>query len=519
MCRTTRFECPNVGITPPPSYAKCLCVSRLFVVSILIICLATRVVAQDEQIVRTKDPVLFEEYSVTPGGSFTYRNPDRIRSVDGSNAAEPAGVYVKTTRAGELAALLGDRVNLIDTLHVEGPINGEDFNIIWQSSFYGHLKVIDLGKASIEDGIIPDYALFHIDVQVDWDTLIIDTIWLEKLILPYNTEEIGRSAFAYATSLIEIQFPESLKKIGTSSFTDCIRLATDPFVLPPNLEFLGYQAFYQCRSLAGEVILPPTMQVIDGAAFYRTQITKINIPDKVEYLGDFAFYGTNLKEIDLPDDCWLDTRGAQFYANYELERVHLPENCRQIPDDIFLYCTNLKEVNLPDCTTHIRTHAFGQCTSLACFSSLVLPDGLLALGDRALLEVPIREIVLPSTLSYIGAEMFGYGSKIERIYCKADQVPECHDWELRPGESPFYGVRKDIEVYIPTGTKDDYASSFGWDYFTNFIETDSFPSLGIGDVRADSIQDAATYDLYGRKITQPVSGNIYISGGRKFICR
>lgn len=431
---------------------------------------------------------------------------------------EPIGISIKTTQPGELATLLGEDIQKIDVLHVEGLINDKDFETIWDATFNGHLKVVDLGNAYIENGIIPDYALFHIDDQVDWDSGMISIGYLEKLILPCNTTEIGRHAFAYATHLTEIKFPETLKKIGTSSFTDCISLSTDPFVLPKNLECIGYQAFYQCRSLAGEVVLPETLNIIDGAAFYMTEINKIDIPEGVEYLGDFAFYGCNLKEIDIPDNCHLDTRGCQLYGNYDLEYAHIPEKCKQIPEDIFLYCTNLKYVNIPDCTTHILDGAFEQCRSLDCFSSLILPEGLQALGTRAFNGVPVMDITFPASLSYIGAEIFDYYSQIKRIYCKASIPPECHDWDLRPGASPFYGVNKDIEVYVPIGSKTEYKSSFGWNHFTNFIETDNFPTSGYNNTYIDNnTPDNYTYDIRGYKVKSPIPGNIYIRHGKKFI--
>lgn len=361
--------------------------------------------------------------------------------------------------------------------------------------------------------------MFHTDEQVDWDSGIITTTWLEKLILPCNTVEIGQSAFAYSIHLTEIQFNESLKKIGKASFTYCNRLATDPFILPPNLEFLGYQAFYGCHSLAGEVILPQSLKIIDGAAFYHTEISRIEIPETVEYLGDFAFYGCNLKEIDLPDNCHLDTRGCQFWGNFELERVHLPANCTQIPEFIFESCIKLNEVNLPDGITHIWECAFDQCISLNSFSTLILPEGLHAIGANAFSSNPIKEIHFPSSIFHIGSSAFYDCRDITRIYCKAQTAPECEPDEA--GRSPFDGVNHNIDVYVPIGTKNDYMSSFGWNYLTNFIETQDFPHSGIEDVLTDDARRDIPmyYDINGRKVESRIPGNIYICNGKKVLCK
>lgn len=56
---------------------------------------------------------------------------------------------------------------------------------------------------------------------------------------------------------------------------------------------------------------------------------------------------------------------------------------------------------------------------------------------------------------------------------------------------------------------------------TNFIETDNFPSAGIGCVTMNGKEqyDYHTYDLSGRKVEAPAPGNIYISNGKKILIR
>lgn len=485
----------------------------------LILCISATATAQDDIPTRSLPPLLLSdcEEMVKPYAQ------DRTASFNcilhnNASVSESIEIYVKTACAGQLADLLGNNWMQVETLHVEGPINSEDFSSLWSCAFEGNLKVLDLGGASVEDGIIPDYALFHTDEQVDWVTGIIYTIGLQKLILPGNTVEIGRHAFAYATRLTEIQFPETLERIGVASFTNCTRLATDPFVLPPNLDVLGYQAFYECFSLAGEVILPSKLRIIDGCVFYHNPIKKINIPETVEYLGDFAFYGTKLEEIYLPDNCYLDSRGAQFYGCYELKKAHLPSVCEIIPDDLFCYCTNLEEVNMPGGVTHIGMNAFDMCTSLNSFSTLVFHEGLLDIGRQAFTQVPIKELHLPSTVNYLGSEAFYFCSDLERIYCQAVNPPECEIWNLSPDRGPFYGIPSDIKVFIPVNTKIEYSAAFGWDYFTNFIETDDFPFAGIENITTDSTwYHNNIFDIYGRPVLNPVPGSLYICDGKKFI--
>ncbi len=46
-------------------------------------------------------------------------------------------------------------------------MNDDDFSTLWESSFNGRLKIINLENATVENGIIPEEALFHKDEQVN----------------------------------------------------------------------------------------------------------------------------------------------------------------------------------------------------------------------------------------------------------------------------------------------------------------------------------------------------------------
>lgn len=152
--------------------------NRLFANIAVMLCVTASVIAQDEMPYMDVQPMLLQSrpasFQSADNAAATLHYKCRQRTE--SNDAEPLEISVKTSRGGELAELLGDNINLIDALHVEGPINDADFNTLWSSSFNGKLKVIDLGKASVENNIIPDNAFFHTDEQVDWGTLQISTI-------------------------------------------------------------------------------------------------------------------------------------------------------------------------------------------------------------------------------------------------------------------------------------------------------------------------------------------------------
>ena len=68
------------------------------------------------------------------------------------------------SKYGELEQVLGDKWDKIDSLVVHGPINKDDFKIMWKCSFEGKLTVLNLEDTQIEGRKIPDCALFNYEV-------------------------------------------------------------------------------------------------------------------------------------------------------------------------------------------------------------------------------------------------------------------------------------------------------------------------------------------------------------------
>ncbi len=478
-----------------------------------LLCITFNVYAHEETAPRTVCPALLQGLDINGDKNIA---PITMRQRIKSQEAESSSISVTTTRAGELDELLGDKVTQISELSVAGPINAEDFNTMWNSTFHGHLKVIDLGNASVENGIIPDHALFHIDEQMDWSTLTVTTIWLEKLVLPDNITEIGDFAFAYAISLTDVNFPSALRYIGKSAFTDCILLTSDKLQFGEQLEKLDAQAFYQCKGLIGSIRLPESLKWIDQAAFYVCKITKINIPKSLEYLGCDAFHGSRFTTAILPDDCYLCPHGGQFYNNWELTEVHLPNNMEFVPESVVQCCISLNKVNVPAKAVVIGEFAFDQTK----IEEIEIPESVVAIKQDAFQSChKLHTIVLPSSLSELGDNVFNLCSSLRSIYCKGEEPPICTEG-IYGDKNPFSSLNTSLPVYIPIGTRDKYLSAPGWSYFTNFIETDDFPSAGIDDVLTDKQkQDTNVYDLYGRRVEILVLGNIYIQHGRKFICK
>lgn len=443
-------------------------------------------------------------------------NPRKILQNDTEDCLE-----IHTSSPGQLESLLDKHINTVDSLVIHGPIDSTDLYTMWKASFYGKLKAINLENSDIAGERIPDMAFWHQEEQLEPGGEYIDCINLRRIILPDNIKEIGENAFSYAINLEYINLPSSLRTIGEAAFSDCISLKTDPLIIPEGVEKISDYLFSNCEALKGTIVLPSTIREIGDGAFFQSKITSINFPENLRKIGDGAFYACRLKEVQLPESCQDLYSSMIFQLNLELETMRLPEGMEYIPFSFANACLKLSSVNIPSSVKYLDDYAFWQCRSL---KYLELPPTLESIGADSLWYLDsLEEITFPSTLKFIGAESCMYWANIKQIYCMATEPPLCEYSERNPDYSPFgkfgstFDMRtpQDTPVYVPLGSSEKYRIAWGWDYFTNFIETDF---SGIPECfEENENNNAVIYDLLGQKISDPLPGHLYIQNGKKIV--
>lgn len=433
---------------------------------------------------------------------------------------------VTVTVPGTLSDIIGSNINDIDSIVIKGTINDRDFNALWSATFNGNLSVINLEGAAVENDIIPSRAFWHQDEQLQDDGTIY-VISLRKIILPNQIKTIGDFAFSYAIHLESINIPSKLQNLGIYCFSDCMSLATNPMQLPEGLMDIPAMCFMNCESL-DEIKLPTTIKHIGEGAFYRSKIKRINFPDGLLSIGNAAFYSSDLEEVLLPASC-LDFSGThQFALNHRLKKINLPYGVNAIPNCFVYNDINLLEFDIPSTIDIIGADALSACMAL---SEISLSEGLKEIESNAFWYCSaLKNLVFPSSLTYLGGASCQYLQSLEAIYCSALTPPICDEDPSNKGRNHTFGpisgqpghlcTPNNIPVYVPVGTSHLYASAYGWNYFTNFIETDDFPSSGTDSVIIDGKEDNGNYyDLLGRKVENPTSGNIYICNGKKILIK
>ena len=422
------------------------------------------------------------------------------------------------SKYGELEQVLGEKWDKIDSLIVHGPINEADFTTMWKCSFEGKLTVLNLEHAQVENNKIPTRALFKVDRQVIDDPRAYQGVVylpLRHIILPEGIQEIGDFAFS-RMKLEQINLPKSLRKLGRFSFSSCHWLSTDPLIIPDGITSIPPQCFINCQCFK-KLVLPSTLKTIEGAAFYNTRVEEANFPEGLEYIKGLAFEGSDLKKAILPSTL-KDLSEFTFSMCPKLQEIKIPEGVTKIPLGFASWCHLLEEVNIPKSVTVIEVDAFGSDVKL---KPIDLPEGLKRIEQDALWYCAIDSIVFPASLEYLGGGSCANWKYIKKIYSLAPIPPYCAEDMDNPGDGPFHGYTpNDVPLYVPIGSGEKYRQAFGWNYFTNIIETDKFPT-GIVSPKMGNNELCKVYGRDGKlvietpqKLSVPIHYVVYAVNGQ-----
>ncbi len=272
--------------------------------------------------------------------------------------------------------------------------------------------------------------------------------------LPAYLETIGANAFAYCIALEEIKIPDGVKVIKSNAFLSCIKLSNVEF--PAGVTKISSGVL--CQTAISEFNIGKMVTAIESAAFNRTNLKSVVIPDSVEYIGDQAFaeckqlltvtMPDNLKYIGsdvfmsspIYDNCQNDfvTVRGNILIGYKgsAKEITIPENVKFIAGGVFLNNKEIVSVIIPDGidilgmdlfsnsdvqrvylgngVKRIPENTFFRCEKL---SELVLSDGTECIASGAICFCSsLQKFNLPSTLKEIESNAIdGMFSQIEEI--------------------------------------------------------------------------------------------------------
>eukprot|EP00980_Cylindrotheca_fusiformis_P004539 scaffold965_cov93-Cylindrotheca_fusiformis.AAC.3 len=200
---------------------------------------------------------------------------------------------------------------------------------------------------------------------------------------------IAPQAFEHCKTLVQVQLPETLTKIGEAAFCSC-----------PNLKRIQF--------------LSPDASLIEiSSSNDNMEDGLITFPEKLGQIDDFAFaLCRSLRKVIVSSVSTKLGIGA-FQECNNLISVQLPEGLQVIEESLFSDCESLTIVNIPSSVIKIGDQAFSCCRSLASFD---LPHGLLEIGTESFQECQsIGSLHIPSTVVSIGQLAFSGCKRLKYI--------------------------------------------------------------------------------------------------------
>ena len=120
---------------------------------------------------------------------------------------------------------------------------------------------------------------------------------LTSVVLPESVKKVGKSTFEQCQSLESIDLSGVTELDTENLFTNCFSLKS--VILPDNLTEIGPYMFSNCKSLVS-LTIPQSVTVIGENAFSKCAIETIVLPQNLTEIGTKAFYISDLKEIFIP---------------------------------------------------------------------------------------------------------------------------------------------------------------------------------------------------------------------------
>ena len=167
---------------------------------------------------------------------------------------------------------------------------------------------------------------------------------------------------------------------------------------------IGYAAFL--RSGLTRINLPESLTSIGGSAFASSGLTSINLPESLTSIGSSAFEDCDgLTEIIIPKNVTYGYCSFQDCDN--LKTVSFQNGMEEMPACILSGSASVTSVNIPESVTIIGGSAFSR-TGL---TSIDLPDSITSIGGSAFARSGLTSIDLPESLTSIGSSAFAEDSQ------------------------------------------------------------------------------------------------------------
>ena len=319
---------------------------------------------------------------------------------------------------------------------------------------------------------------------------------LKDFEMPASLESIGDMAFFECLSLTKIELPDNLQSLGTNAFYRCENL--ESVSIGKNLNGMGMTPFCECYKLTNVTIDEANLGyvAIDNVVYARqgTQaadgmvllwgaggLQSVTIPDGVSVISDYAFSECKeLASVEIPNSV-REIRNEAFSQCESLAEVTIPKSVNNMGYNVFRNCVKLAKVSFADGIglKTIPNGTFGGCG----FTAFTVPDGFTSIEGSSFTGCEnLVSVTIGSGVQIVGNLAFLNCNALKSVYCMAAVPPSTESGDYYNYYVFEQAVCEQATLYVPMGTRADYAADTEWGRFKNIVETDF---AGVEDAVAD----------------------------------
>lgn len=283
--------------------------------------------------------------------------------------------------------------------------------------------------------------------------------------LPSTLTSIGWSSLEEC-AFTSIYLPEGLETIGDYAFYDS---KFETICLPSTITSIGAEAFLNCSNLTSigcYVATPPTLG--SDATFDFDDIVTVYVPSaKINAYKEAARWSTFGDKIKSPSgDCGTSATWAYEMAT----RTLTIEGTGAIEDNSGWDTTMGGDAG----SFNPNNNEWYPCG----IENVIIGEGITEIpGSAFYMEVGIKNLTLPSTLTAIGTDAFGECEGIEVITCDAVTPPTLADagneiyvfYKMDPNTGDALPISTLTAINVPAASVAAYKAADGWKEYADKI--------------------------------------------------
>jgi len=281
---------------------------------------------------------------------------------------------------------------------------------------------------------------------------------ITSIVFGSGITKIDDNAFSNALQLNSITVTPYINEIGKNAFinTPLTNIYFEEIFSSSQLSLINENAFYNTD--ISNISFPDNLTNINTNAFHGSNLENITITNKVQEIGDDAFgYIEPLKSIDVcgNNNFYSDLSGILFNKNKTvlircppnttLTSFAIPSSVITIKESAFYNVDNITSLTFDDISNSqlkiIENNAFSFMSNL---NNLILPEGLIEIGDYAFSHTSISSITIPSTVITIKNNTFDNAINLQSV-----NVYKNNNFNFTGGyRVNFYGINEQVNIVI-----------------------------------------------------------------------